>query len=58
LDSGIVLVTNHSNLIKENYDDVAYRLGEKYECERWGKNVPGRRDYEQTLKSLLPHEKR
>jgi len=49
------MVTNHSSLIKENYDDVAYRLGEKYECERWGKNASGRRDYGQTLKSLLYH---
>jgi len=49
------LVTNHSSLIKENYDDVAHRLGEKYERERWGKNASGRRDYEQTLRSLLYH---
>ena len=49
------MVTNHSSFIKENYDDVAYRLGEKYECERWGKNASGRRDYEQTLRSLLYH---
>jgi len=49
------LVTNHSGLIKENYDDVSHRLGEKYEYERWGKNVSARRDYEQTLRSLLYH---
>lgn len=49
------MVTNHSSFIKENYDDVAYRLGEKYEYERWGKNASGRRDYEQTLRSLLYH---
>ena len=45
--------SNHSSFIKENYDDAARRLGEKYEYERWGKNVSARRDYEQTLRSLL-----
>lgn len=49
------MVADHSSFIKENYDDVACRLGEKYEYERWGKNVPGRRDHEQTLRSLLYH---
>ena len=49
------MITNHSRLIKENYDDAARRLGEKYEYERWGKNVSARRDYEQTLRSLLCH---
>jgi ubiquinone/menaquinone biosynthesis C-methylase UbiE len=49
------LITSHSRLIKENYDDAAQRLGEEYEYERWGKNVSARRDYEQTLRSLLYH---
>lgn len=49
------MITNHSRLVKENYDDAALRLGEKYEYERWGKNIPARRDYEQTLRSLLYH---
>jgi ubiquinone/menaquinone biosynthesis C-methylase UbiE len=49
------LATNHSIVVKENYDDVANRLGEKYELERWRKNIPSRRDYEQTLTSLLYH---
>jgi len=51
------LVTDHSSFVKENYDDVAHKLGEKYEFERWGRNVPSRRDYEQTLRSLFFHLK-
>ncbi len=47
--------SNYSSFIKENYDDAAFRLGEKYEYERWEKNASGRRDYEQTLRSLLHH---
>ncbi len=49
------MVINHSRLVKENYDETAQRLGEKYEYERWGKNASARRDYEQTLRSLLYH---
>jgi len=49
------LFADHSRFVMENYDEAASRHGEKYECERWRKNVPGRRDYEQTRKSLLYH---
>lgn len=49
------MATTHSSFIKENYDDAARRLGEKYEYERWGTNVSARRDYKQTLRSLLHH---
>lgn len=48
-------MTNYSGFIKENYDDAAYRLGERYEYERWEKNISAKRDYEQTLRSLLHH---
>lgn len=49
------MITKHSSFVKENYDNAADRLGEKYEYDRWRKNVSARRDYEQTLRSLLHH---
>ena len=55
MDSEKYLIKNHSSFIKENYDDAADRLGEKYEYERWGRNASARRDYGQTLRSLLYH---
>lgn len=44
-----------SDYIKKYYDDLAEELGERYHYERWMKDILRRRDYEQTLKSLLHH---
>jgi ubiquinone/menaquinone biosynthesis C-methylase UbiE len=45
----------YSDYIRKYYDDLAEKLGERYHYERWMKDILRRRDYEQTLKSLLYH---
>lgn len=44
-----------SDHIKKYYDALAKKLGEGYHFERWMKDTLRRRDYEQTLKTLLYH---
>ena len=48
------MTTNHTSFIKKLYDDYA-KLEEKYEYQRWRKDVFCKKDYEQTLRSLLYH---
>ena len=48
------MTTSHTSFIKKLYDDYA-RLGEKYEYQRWRQDVFCKRDYAQTLRSLLYH---
>lgn len=48
------MTTSHTRFIKKLYDDYA-RRPEGYEYQRWRKDVFCKRDYEQTLRSLLYH---
>jgi len=50
------VTTCHTIFIKKLYDDYA-KLGEKYEYQRWRQDVSCKRDYDQTLRSLLYHVK-
>ena len=43
----------YSEYIKEYYNNIAKKFGESYHHERWMKNILTRRDYEQTLKTIL-----
>jgi len=48
------VATSHTIFIKKLYYDFA-KLGEEYEYQRWKKDLYCKRDYAQTLKSLLHH---